>query len=472
MKLSKTLNIGGLDNLLIIKNTLPGNEDNHYDTIKRCVRNADSIDAAVSYVKMSGVNILLDYLRGGKNIRLLCSMDMGITDPQAVQKLIGIGAQVRVCELKKGTFHSKMWIFGNSNKWQCLIGSSNLTYSAMFDNVETGVLINAGGEYNNNFIKQARQYFEDIWRSSENVNEDMIEAWCQKAISRKNFEHRVINVKHSSNSAVPVMFDFVKDWIDLGVEEIQKNIKDKIWRGWYIVPDHGYIDDDLVGRLFRICSVIKENNGKIDISKQASANLPFQKILDITKAKLTRPNHKMSARDLFVRQEKNYLIKLGFAFHPHTLSGGLDKGTLILTPFGDMFSSCSTVPEQRSVYTQSMENFMWNGLLLLPFIRNAISHLCGEVSLDEFNYFMGHACSSEDMMVVVDLIQMYRKLTPREKSAFELKVRIYFNERLEPTASNVHGNYIKNVKHTISVIGWSDGFKYDRDMMSLSIIDK
>lgn len=37
----------------------------------------------------------------------------------------------------------------------------------------------------------------------------------------------------------------------------------------------------------------------------------------------------------------------------------------------------------------------------------------------------------------------------------------YFEQEKCTIAKNVYGNYVKNIKHTISVIGWCNGFFVD-----------
>lgn len=114
---------------------------------------AKRIDIVVAFIKVSGLlelwSDLTEALERGSHLRLLTGDYLGITDPDALVKLLDLKAQageradLRVfnTDLIDSTlprsFHPKAYIFGNPDgSGAAFVGSSNLSRSALSDGVE------------------------------------------------------------------------------------------------------------------------------------------------------------------------------------------------------------------------------------------------------------------------------------------------------------------------------------------------
>lgn len=102
------------------------------------------VDIAVAFVMTSGVALLFEHLRDvlerDGQLRLLTGDYLGVTDPQALLRLLDLprDPDLRVYETRRGTgFHLKSYIchFGDGGG-AAYVGSSNLSRSALMDNVE------------------------------------------------------------------------------------------------------------------------------------------------------------------------------------------------------------------------------------------------------------------------------------------------------------------------------------------------
>ncbi|TFH40463.1 MAG: HIT domain-containing protein, partial [Lysobacterales bacterium] len=102
------------------------------------------VDIAVAFVMLSGVALLFEHLRDvlerNGQLRLLTGDYLGVTDPQALLRLLDLPCEpeLRVYETGRGTgFHLKSYIchFGDGGG-AAYVGSSNLSRSALLDNVE------------------------------------------------------------------------------------------------------------------------------------------------------------------------------------------------------------------------------------------------------------------------------------------------------------------------------------------------
>ncbi len=109
---------------------------------------ASRVDIAVAFVMPSGVERLYahfdDLLRRGGSLRLLTGDYLGVTDPDALQRLIDLRAihgstrlDLRVYVTAGRSFHPKAYLLtGNHADGVAWVGSSNLSASALVDGIE------------------------------------------------------------------------------------------------------------------------------------------------------------------------------------------------------------------------------------------------------------------------------------------------------------------------------------------------
>ncbi|MDD9886622.1 MAG: phospholipase D-like domain-containing protein [Gammaproteobacteria bacterium] len=448
----------------------------YHAVVNEQFQKARRVNLAISYIQQSGVSVLKEFIEKiGRNVHLVCSFDMEITDPLAIKQLLDMGVTVKVYQARRGTFHTKLWLFECAGgRWNCIVGSANLSANALRENVEVGVLIKE--DDNQEAVHEALKIFRFMWVNENccNVTYEDIDAWAKEREKRKKIESHLKRKETRSSSPVEdvaILEEFVKGWIDIGVGEQTRGqgIKGRLWRGWYIIPDQGHVDDDMIDRLQKICKIISAEEEKtIDISPRRSA--PLGRILNITREKLVRPSHRMDLRGLFIRQEKNYLIHFGFAVHPEKPNGKPDKDLLRLTELGERFSFAKEANERKEVYTEAVQEYSYNNLPLLEFTYKLLEQV-ERLSFIEFSFFVNHTYSFNDIDSVAKLIDIYRGLSSDNQRRFQDEMNAYFSEKLEPTASNVKGNYEKKVRHTMSALGWCKRLQFDLQNKELRLVE-
>lgn len=140
--------------------------------LKKEIATADRIDFIVSFVKWSGLRLLLPSLQAfaeqGKPLRLLTTTYMGATDQKAVDALAALpGAELRISyNTAHERLHAKAYLFSrNSGFDTAYIGSSNMSRSALTSGLEWNVKVTA--QDNVAILNKFRGTFETYWNSPE-----------------------------------------------------------------------------------------------------------------------------------------------------------------------------------------------------------------------------------------------------------------------------------------------------------------
>lgn len=111
---------------------------------------ADRIDLLCAFIKWQGLRLLTDALaehhRRGGPLRVITTTYVGATERKAIDKLVELGADVKVSyETRTTRLHAKAWLFRRNTGWDTgYVGSSNLSRSALVDGLEWNVRLSIG----------------------------------------------------------------------------------------------------------------------------------------------------------------------------------------------------------------------------------------------------------------------------------------------------------------------------------------
>ncbi|MBP1933240.1 DEAD/DEAH box helicase [Ammoniphilus resinae] len=181
----------------------------------KSLNDCESFYFSVAFVNFSGLQLLLDTFKDleGKGIKgkILTSTYLNFTDPKALKRIKGfenIDLKVFITDKEIG-FHTKVYIFENKDHYKVIIGSSNITQSALKSNVEWNVEIISKQE--DLFLKDVLNEYNKLWECSNYVDasfliqyESFIDELKKLETTKKlTFEHtKTINPNQMQHRAI------------------------------------------------------------------------------------------------------------------------------------------------------------------------------------------------------------------------------------------------------------------------------
>ncbi len=142
------------------------------------LRSSKSFIFSVAFITEDGLATLKTHLfelkERGVRGRILTSDYLYFNTPEMFKELLKLeNVSLRVTNAKG--FHAKGYIFEQENYHSLIIGSSNLTTSALKTNYEWNVKLNSLNE--GEFVNHFKQQFDDIWSESIELTEQWIEEY-------------------------------------------------------------------------------------------------------------------------------------------------------------------------------------------------------------------------------------------------------------------------------------------------------
>ncbi|WP_066071643.1 DEAD/DEAH box helicase [Neobacillus soli] len=153
---------------------------------------------SVAFINFSGLQLLLDPLKEaeqkGIKGKIITSTYLNFTDAKALEKIKefqNVDLKVFVTDKEIG-FHTKAYIFEYQDSYKVIIGSSNITQSALKSNIEWNVEIIT--KEHGRFIQDVLKEYDGLWDMSAEADQAFISRYEEFLKSLKNTQktHQLI----------------------------------------------------------------------------------------------------------------------------------------------------------------------------------------------------------------------------------------------------------------------------------------
>jgi len=187
--------------LSLITNT---SQSSLYHELVSSIKHCNRFFFSVAFISYSGLQLLLDVLKEAKEDlvpgKIITSTYLNFTDVKSLKKLQefkNIETKIFVASKQEG-FHTKAYIFEYSDHFKIIVGSSNITQSALKSNIEWNIEYISKNK-THQFVKSVTSEFDKLWEKTNALNSDLIknyEEFLETFKAFKRTEQEIFDYHH------------------------------------------------------------------------------------------------------------------------------------------------------------------------------------------------------------------------------------------------------------------------------------
>ncbi|MEG0093466.1 MAG: DEAD/DEAH box helicase [Erysipelotrichaceae bacterium] len=202
--------IKGQMNSLILNNQ----NSNVFDELKTSLETCLSFKFSVAFINFGGLQLFLktldDLNKNNINGKIITSTYLNFTEPKALEKLSTFNnIELKVYnDVETKGFHSKAYIFEYKNEYKVIIGSSNITCSALKNNIEWNIEVIS--KKDDIFMVDVIDEFINLWDNLQVASPSFLEEYKKfiASIKQRNQNNKNEHFKYNKNSNQLISYDF------------------------------------------------------------------------------------------------------------------------------------------------------------------------------------------------------------------------------------------------------------------------
>lgn len=153
-----------------------------YEELKESLMTCSKFYFSVAFINYSGLQLLLDLFQEVENSKvkgkIITSTYLNFTDVKSLRKLMhyhNIHTKIYVADQHKG-FHTKGYLFEYDTYYKIIIGSSNITQSALKSNIEWNVRV-VSKTKDDSFVLEMIKEFNELWDLTSPINDSFLDQY-------------------------------------------------------------------------------------------------------------------------------------------------------------------------------------------------------------------------------------------------------------------------------------------------------
>ena len=153
-----------------------------YEELKESLKTCSKFYFSVAFINYSGLQLLLDLFQEVENSKvkgkIITSTYLNFTDVISLRKLMhyhNIHTKIYVADQHKG-FHTKGYLFEYDTYYKIIIGSSNITQSALKSNIEWNVRV-VSKTKDDSFVLEMIKEFNELWDLTSPINDSFLDQY-------------------------------------------------------------------------------------------------------------------------------------------------------------------------------------------------------------------------------------------------------------------------------------------------------
>ena len=252
---------------------------NFFIYLKQELLNCKKFYFIVSFIKYSGIQLLISTLdeleKQGIQGEIITSVYLNITDSKALRKLLSYeNIKVKIYNNSSESFHTKAYLFEKEKYHSVIIGSSNISQSALYSAEEWNVKLTDSSFFN--IYEKSLNQFEKLWHSNEAIEltEDFIDEYekYKKSINTQNtFDYRKTKIKQK--------YEFIPNSMQKRVLEKLKETRENGNKKGLVISATGtgktYLAAMDIKQFFEINSNTENKLFEINDKKSKTSNIKF-----------------------------------------------------------------------------------------------------------------------------------------------------------------------------------------------------